>query len=68
MLKETKKLILNLKILRFFIIPTILVSIPFFNNNQDVKAGLEIQWDQNSNLRQLKWFQKEENTRTNSWK
>ena len=60
MLKETKKLILNLKILRFFIIPTILVSIPFFNNTQDVKAGLEIQWDQNSNLRQLKWFQKEE--------
>ena len=60
MLKETKKLILNLKILRFFIIPTILVSIPFFINNQDVKAGLEIQWDQDSNLRQLKWFQKEE--------
>ena len=60
MLKETKKLILNLKILRFFIIPTILVSIPFFNNNQDVKAGLEIQWDQDSNLRQLKWFQKED--------
>ena len=60
MLKETKKLILNLKILRFFIIPTILVSIPFFNNNQDVKAGLEIQWDQGSNLRQLKWFQKED--------
>ena len=60
MLKETKKLILNLKILRFFIIPTILVSIPFFINNQDVKAGLEIQWDQDSNLRQLKWFQKED--------
>ena len=60
MLKETKKLILNLKILRFFIIPTILVSIPFFNNNQDIKAGLEIQWDQGSNLRQLKWFQKED--------
>ena len=60
MLKETKKLILNLKILRFFIIPTILVSIPFFNNNQDVKAGLEIQWNQDSNLRQLKWFQKED--------
>ena len=60
MLKETKKLILNLKILRFFIIPTILVSIPFFINNQDVKAGLEIQWNQDSNLRQLKWFQKEE--------
>ena len=60
MLKETKKLILNLKILRFFIIPTILVSIPFFNNTQDVKAGLEFQWDQDSNFRRLKWFQKED--------
>ena len=60
MLKIKQKHILNLKILRFFIIPTILVSIPFFINNQDVKAGLEIQWDQDSNLRQLKWFQKEE--------
>jgi len=60
MLKETKKFTLNPKILGFFIIPTILVSIPFFNNNQDVKAGLEIQWDQDSNLRKLKWFQKED--------
>ena len=63
MLKETKKLILNLKILRFFIIPTILVSIPFFNNTQDVKAGLEFQWDQDSNYRRLKWFQKENKRR-----
>jgi hypothetical protein len=60
MLKETKKLILNLKILRIFIIPTILVSIPFFYNTQDVKAGLEFQWDQDSNFRRLKWFQKED--------
>ena len=60
MLKKTKKLILNLKILRFFIIPTILVSTPFFYNTQDVKAGLEFQWDQDSNFRRLKWFQKED--------
>ena len=60
MLKISKNFSLNFKILRSFIIPTILVSIPFFNHNQDVKAGLEIQWDQDSNLRQLKWFQKEE--------
>ena len=59
MLKITKKLILNLKILRLFIIPTILVSTPFFNNTQYVKAGLEFQWDQNSSFRRLKWFQKE---------
>jgi len=59
MLKITKKLSLNLKILRFFIIPTILVSTPFINNTQYVKAGLEFQWDKNSNFRRLKWFQKE---------
>ena len=63
MLKITKKLTLNLKILRFFIIPTILVSTPFFNKIQDAKAGLEIQWDQNSSFRQLKWFQKENKRR-----
>ena len=63
MLKITKKHTLNLKILRFFIIPTILVSIPFFNNNQDVKAGLEIQWEQDSGFRRLKWFQKENKRR-----
>ena len=59
MLKITKKLTLNLKILRFFIIPTILVSTPFYNI-QDVKAGLEFQWDQDSVYRRLKWFQKED--------
>ena len=59
MLKITKKLTLNLKILRFFIFPLILVSTPFFDNIQDAKAGLEFQWDQDSNFRQLKWFQKE---------
>ena len=60
MLKKTKKLFLNLKLLRYFIIPTILVSTPFFDNTQDVKAGLEFQWDQDSNFRRLKWFQKED--------
>ena len=59
MLKITKKLTLNLKILRFFIFPLILISTPFFDNIQDAKAGLEFQWDQDSNFRQLKWFQKE---------
>ena len=59
MLKITKKAILNLKILRFFIIPIILFSTPFFNNFKDAKAGLEFQWDQDSSYRRLKWFQKE---------
>jgi hypothetical protein len=59
MLKIKKKNILNLKILRFFIIPTILVLTPFFHNIQDAKAGLEFQWDQDDSYRRLKWFQKE---------
>jgi len=63
MLKITKKHTLNLKILRFFIIPTILVLTPFFNNIQDAKAGLEFQWDQDDSYRRLKWFQKENKKR-----
>ena len=59
MLNITKKLTLNLKILSFFILPTILVSTPFFNKIQDAKAGLEFQWDQDSSFRRLKWYQKE---------
>ena len=45
------------KILKFLLISPFLVSIPFFSNN-DVNAGIEFQWDQNSGYRQLKWFQK----------
>ena len=63
MLKKTKQLNLNFKILRFFLIPTILFSTPFIYKTQDVKAGLEFQWDQNSGYRRLKWFQKENKRR-----
>ena len=63
MLKKSKKLALNFKILGFFLIPTILVSIPFINNIQDAKAGLEFQWDQGTGYRRLKWFQKENKRR-----
>jgi len=59
MYKKTRKFTLNLKILRLFIIPTILISTPLFKNIQDAKAGLEFQWNQDSNYRRLKWFQKE---------
>ena len=59
MLKNTKKLALNFKILRFFLIPTIFLSTPFFNTFEDAKAGLEFQWNQDSGFRRLKWFQKE---------
>ena len=60
---KTKKLALNFKILRFFLVPTILFTTPFFNKIQDTKAGLEFQWDQDSGFRRLKWFQKENQRR-----
>ena len=59
MLKKTKKLGLNLKFVRFFLVPALLVSTPFFDGVQDAKAGLEFQWDQDSGYKRLKWFQKE---------
>ena len=63
MLKKTKNLALNFKILKFFLIPTILVSFPLFNNIQNANAGLEFQWEQDSGFRRLKWFQKENKKR-----
>ena len=60
---KTKKLALNFKILRFFLVPTILFTTPFFNKILDAKAGLEFQWDQDSGFRRLKWFQKENQRR-----
>ena len=63
MLKKTKKLALNFKNLKFFLIPLVLFSIPFFNNIQEAEAGLEFQWDQETGYRRLKWFQKEEKKR-----
>ena len=63
MFKKTKKLKLNFKILKFLLIPTILVSVPFFNKIQEAKAGLEFQWDQDPSFKRLKWFQKENRKR-----
>ena len=63
MFKNTKKLTLSFKILRYFLIPTILVSTPFFNSPQVAKAGIEIQWEQDSGFKRLKWFQKENKRR-----
>ena len=51
---------LNLKIIRFLFISPFLISIPFLSYIGDSKAGIEFQWDQDSNHRKLKWFQKDE--------
>ena len=59
MLEKTKKFAFDFKILKFFLIPSIVFVTPLFNNIQNVKAGIEFQWDQNPAFRQLKWFQTE---------
>ena len=63
MSKKPGKLALNSRIFRFFLIPTILFSIPCFYSIQDARAGLEFQWDQDSGLRRLKWLQKQNKKR-----
>ena len=63
MLKKTKKLALNSKILRFLFIPAILFCSPFFFTIQDTKAGLEFQWNQRSGYKRLKWLQKQNKRR-----
>ena len=63
MSKETKKIFLNSKILRFLLIPTISLVTPFFYPPQDANAGLEFQWNQNSGFKSLKWFQKQNKKR-----
>ena len=63
MFKKTTNLSLNSKILRFLLIPTILLSTPFFYTSQDARAGLEFQWNQNSGFKSLKWLQKQNKKR-----
>ena len=63
MLKKTKNHALSFQILKFFLVPTIFVLTPLFDNIQNAKAGIELQWDQNSGYRRLKWFQKENKKR-----
>ena len=63
MLKKPKKLGLNFKLVKLFLVPTLLFSIPFFDGHRDAKAGLEFQWNQDSGYRRLKWFQKQNQRR-----
>ena len=63
MLKKSKKFALNLKVLRFFLIPAVLISTTLFSNIKNVSAGMEFQWNQDSGYRRLRWFQKENKKR-----
>tara|TARA_B100001989_G_scaffold189303_1_gene138544 strand:- start:7 stop:585 length:579 start_codon:yes stop_codon:yes gene_type:complete len=63
MLKNKKNLDLHFKFARFFLIPALLFSVPFFDGLQEAKAGIEFQWDQNSGYKKLRWHQKENKRR-----
>ena len=58
MLNKQKKLILNFKLIKLLFFSPLLIFTPFLFDQNDVKAGLEFQWDQNSGYRKLNWFQK----------
>ena len=63
MFNNQNKLAMKSNIFKFLIFSPLLFSIPFFTNTNDVKAGLEIQWDQDSGYRKLRWFQKNDGLR-----
>ena len=63
MLKKPKNFTLNLKTLKFFLIPTVLFATTSFCNIAPASAGLEFQWEQDTGFRRLKWFQKEDKKR-----
>ena len=62
---KQKKFFNKFNFLKFLFLYPLLISIPFFTNiNNELKAGLEFQWDQDSGYRKLKWFQKDEKRRS----
>ena len=63
MLHNKKNILKNSKILSFLLLSSLLIPIPFFNENE-AKAGLEFQWDNNPNFKRLKWFQKNNEKRS----
>ena len=63
MFNKQKKFVLNFKILKLLFFSPLLISIPFNLALNDLKAGFEFQWDQDSGYRRLKWFQKENKKR-----
>ena len=57
MLYNPKNILKNSKILSLILFSSLLIPIPFLNGNE-VKAGLEFQWNSDPNYKRQKWFQK----------
>ena len=57
MFNKLTKLVVSHKFLKFLFISPILLSVPLLPHINEAKAGLEFQWDQDSGLRRLRWFQ-----------
>ena len=58
-----KKLTSKLSLFRFLIILPLVFPLTAFNQSNELKAGLEFQWDVNENFKRLKWFQKDDRRR-----
>ena len=57
MFNKQKNFVMKLKVLKILFFSPLLIARPFFTNFNEVKAGIEFQWDQNSGYKRLKWFQ-----------
>ena len=63
MFKKQKKSFINSRILKLLFFSPLLISIPFFSNHNNLKAGLEFQWDSGKGYKRLNWFQTDDKRR-----
>ena len=59
---KQKNSLLNSKISKFLLFAPMLIPLTLFNG-ENLKAGLEFQWDQDSGHRRLKWYQRNDRKR-----
>ena len=59
MINKKKNLFSELSLLKFLFLISILLNSPLNTFVHQAKAGLEFQWDNNTNFKKLNWFQKD---------
>ena len=57
MFKKPKITFFDSRLFKLIVFTPLIIAVPFFGEFNDLKAGLEFQWDRNPYYRQLRWFQ-----------
>ena len=63
MFKKQKNTFFKLSFFKLIFLTQLFIALPFIGYHKNANAGLEFQWDNNPNYKQLKWFQKNETRR-----